>query len=136
MSFFKFKEDRIVIPSKGTVWIQVVESETIQSWQKINEIRDPESEQVLISPPVEINQCHGSPAVHDLQLSQMPYDSFTFLSDPVIMFNFDWSGKVPLIFNENVTKLTKAIASGTAQAIFMWWSLIMDPDNKVEYRNI
>ncbi|KAF7995961.1 hypothetical protein HCN44_007928 [Aphidius gifuensis] len=128
---FLLEEDRIVIPNKGTVWIQVVESKTIQAWQKINEIRDPESEKVLISPPIAMNQCHGSSAVHDLQLSQMPYDSFTFLSNPVIMFNFDWSGKEPLIFNENVTKSTKAIASGTAQAIFMWWSLIMDPDNKV-----
>lgn len=128
---FLLEEDRIVIPNQGTVWIQVVESKTIQEWHKINEIRDPESGRILISPPVVINQCYGSRAVHDLQLSQMPYDSFTLLSVPVIMFNFDWSGKEPLTFNENVAKSTKAIASGTAHAVFMWWSLIMDPDNKI-----
>lgn len=128
---FLLDEDRIVIPDKGTVWAQLVESPIVKSWQRIKEIHDPESGRVLIKPPSSVNDCHGSSAVHDVQLSQIPFDSFTLLSPPLAVFHFDWSGKEPLIFNENTMKLTKAIASGKAHAVFMWWNLIMNVDQEV-----
>ena len=47
------------------------------------------------------------------------------------MFRFDWSGGAPLVFNETVSHSVKAIKTGTAQAVFMWWDLDMDTDRQV-----
>ncbi|KAG8041154.1 hypothetical protein G9C98_002142 [Cotesia typhae] len=85
----------------------------------------------LIKPPSSVNKCAGSSAVHDIQLSQLPRESFMALLAPQPIFRFDWSGKVPLVFNEINTLQCNAIASGTAHAVFMWWDLNMDEDKEI-----
>lgn len=64
--------------------------------------------------------------MHDIQLSQLPLSDFKMLSDPIVVFEFDWSGKIPLIKNETNMKKTLASASGNVQMVFVWWDLKMD----------
>lgn len=47
------------------------------------------------------------------------------------IISFDWSGKVPLKFDENVSLPVKAIETGTAHAVFMWWDIQMDTNGEV-----
>ncbi|XP_034935175.1 protein arginine N-methyltransferase 7 isoform X2 [Chelonus insularis] len=121
----------IVIPCKATIYGQLVESWTMRQWNRINPIIDPETEKILLKPPDIINSCPGSLALHDIQLSQLPYESFTSLLTSQPIFTFDWSGKKPIIFNEVNSVNSTAIASGTAHAVFMWWELAMDEDEEI-----
>ncbi|XP_074093827.1 arginine methyltransferase 7 [Cotesia typhae] len=125
------EKDCIVVPDSGTVWVQVIDSLTVRKWNRINEIKDPKTGKELIKPPSSVNKCAGSSAVHDIQLSQLPRESFMALLAPQPIFRFDWSGKVPLVFNEINTLQCNAIASGTAHAVFMWWDLNMDEDKEI-----
>ncbi|XP_008551526.1 protein arginine N-methyltransferase 7 isoform X1 [Microplitis demolitor] len=125
------EKDCIVVPDSGTVWVQVVDSLTVRKWNRVNEIKDPKTGKLLMKPPNSVNECAGSSAVHDIQLSQLPRESFIPLLAPQPIFKFDWSGKIPLIFNEINTLQCNAIASGTAHAVFMWWDLNMDEDKEI-----
>ena len=120
-----------MVPSSGTVWAQLIESPHVRAWNKINPLCDPDTGEVLIVPPEKATNCPGSTAVHDIQLSQLPRDSFKPLLPPQPMFVFDWTGKVPLIFDNRSFLRDTAIATGTAHAVFMWWDLVMDHEEKV-----
>lgn len=120
-----------MIPNSAIVWAQVIESNTVRAWNRIVDIKDPKNDQVLIKPPSETKICAGSSAVHDIQLSQLTHDAFTPLLAPQKIFTFDWSGHDPIIFNEMKTCRAPAIATGTAQAVFMWWELAMDEDKEI-----
>ncbi|XP_043285882.1 protein arginine N-methyltransferase 7 isoform X2 [Venturia canescens] len=125
------EKDSLVVPSSGTVWAQLVESNHVRAWNRINPLIDPDSGKTLIVPPKKTSVCPGASAVHDIQLSQLPRECFTPLLPPQPMFTFDWTGRKPLVFEENVALRAKAIASGTAHAVFMWWDLTMDSENKI-----
>ncbi|XP_066587278.1 protein arginine N-methyltransferase 7 [Prorops nasuta] len=120
------EENSIVVPSAGTIWAQVVDSQTVSLWNRIKPIRDAESQSVLIDPPLDVQLCSGAAAVHDMQLTRLPHHLFTPLMRPQQIFRFDWSGKKPLIFKEKALMTDEAIASGNANVIFMWWHLNMD----------
>ncbi|XP_024868793.1 protein arginine N-methyltransferase 7-like [Temnothorax curvispinosus] len=122
------EEDSIVVPHRGTVWAQVVESTKVCAWNRVKPIKNGE---MLVDAPPTIQACSGAAAVHDMQLSRLPRDAFVPLLPAQPIFRFDWSGKKPLLNNEKVSLLTQPIASGTAHAIFMWWDLNMDTDNQV-----
>lgn len=47
------------------------------------------------------------------------------------VFSFDWTGKNPIIEKETKLNQIKAISSGTAHGVFMWWDLIMDCDGEI-----
>ncbi|XP_058792980.1 protein arginine N-methyltransferase 7 [Phymastichus coffea] len=121
----------IVVPSSGTVWVQVVDSSVVKGWNRINPITHTNSKSIILDIPDNTKVCSGASSVHDIQLSQLPKDSFTSLTEPVPIFKFDWTGKIPLIFNENVIIPVKPIAEGIAHAVFMWWDLNMDMDGDI-----
>ncbi|XP_028047050.1 protein arginine N-methyltransferase 7 isoform X2 [Monomorium pharaonis] len=122
------EENSIVVPHRGTVWAQVVESAKVCAWNRVRSIKNGE---ILVDAPPAIQACSGAAAVHDMQLSRLPRDSFVPLLPAQPIFKFDFSGKKLLLNNEKVSLLTQPITSGTAHAIFMWWDLNMDTDNRV-----
>lgn len=82
----------------------------------------------------QMKDCPGSAAVHDLQLSQLPRQTFNELSDSIPVFFYDWSGRTPTIFKRTVTHNFNAYRTGKAQVVFMWWDLNMDPEGMYSMR--
>ncbi|XP_024947439.1 protein arginine N-methyltransferase 7 isoform X2 [Cephus cinctus] len=125
------EKDSIIVPSRGTVWAQVVESSMVCAWNRVQPLSHGDDKKVLIDAPTSIKTCSGVSAVHDLQLTYLPQSSFRPLLPPLPIFRFNWSGATPLKFNESVSICAKSIASGVAHAVFMWWELDMDMDGQV-----
>ncbi|XP_014226087.1 protein arginine N-methyltransferase 7 isoform X1 [Trichogramma pretiosum] len=121
----------IVIPSSATVYAQVIDSSLVKGWNRVNCIKDKISSNELLKVPKCTQSCSGASAVHDIQLSQLPYGSFTPLSEAIPIYQFDWTGKVPLKFNENAEFSIKPINKGTAHAVFIWWDIVMDMHGEV-----
>ncbi|XP_048514187.1 protein arginine N-methyltransferase 7 isoform X2 [Athalia rosae] len=124
-------KNSIVIPHSGIVWAQVIESSTVRGWNRIDPIRNSKRNNILVDTPISAKMCSGVATVHDLQLSQLPIDSFRRLTEPQEVCRFDWSGKSPLKLTETFSHQIRPIATGTAHAIFMWWDLNMDTDGQV-----
>lgn len=113
------------------MWAQVVDSPTVRAWNRIEPILNSSGDKILVDTPPRAKSCSGAAAVHDLQLSQLPFGSFTPLIEPQAVCRFDWSGKTPLNFTESLNRRVTPIATGTAHAVFMWWDLNMDTEGKV-----
>ncbi|XP_015109826.1 protein arginine N-methyltransferase 7 [Diachasma alloeum] len=125
------EEDSIVIPSRSTVYVQIIQSDLVDSWHRISPIKHPKTSKTLLNPPKSIQKCPGSLAVHDLQLSQLPRASFTPLSPVLPLFHFDWTGRTPLVFNETSEVVFKGISGGKASGVFMWWDIVMDTNEEI-----
>lgn len=125
------EKDSIVIPSSGTVWVQVVESKSVCAWNRIEPITDVGTPRILVDAASSIKSCSEAAAVHDIQLSRLSRNEFKPLLPPQPIFRFDWSGHTPLQYNEKVCLNVSPTENGTAHAIFMWWDLNMDTEGKV-----
>ncbi|XP_046426802.1 protein arginine N-methyltransferase 7 isoform X1 [Neodiprion fabricii] len=123
--------DSIVIPHSGTVWAQVVDSPLVCAWNRIEPVLNSTGDKILVDTPTVTRSCSGAAAVHDLQLSQLPRDSFKLLTKPLAVCRFDWSDVATLQLSESFSHKTKSIAAGTAHAVFMWWDLKMDTEGQV-----
>ncbi|CAH0546347.1 unnamed protein product [Brassicogethes aeneus] len=124
------EEDCIVVPESATIFAQVIECPLVQDWNKCKDIFD-EDGKLLIAVPKNITYCAGSSAVHDIQLSQMPTESINTIVSPIPVLRFDWSGRTPFVYERSTINSVKAEASGKVHAIFMWWELQMDTENKI-----
>nr|CAD7430778.1 unnamed protein product [Timema monikensis] len=125
------EKDCIVVPSSATIYAQVMHSELAQKWNRLSPLRDNKSTLNLLDIPSSITSCPGAAAVHDIQLSQLPEGQFTPLTPPFEVFRFDWCGGTPLVFRESTTKRVQSTQDGVAQAVFMWWDLVMDMEGQV-----
>ncbi|XP_078048314.1 arginine methyltransferase 7 [Augochlora pura] len=123
------EENSIVVPHSATIWVQVIESSDVHAWNKVQPLKS--RNQCLIDTPNSAKSCYGIEYVHDLQLTQFPYDAFTPLIPPQPVFSFDFTGKTPISYSETVNLRVKPTLTGTAHAVFMWWDLNMDVDNKI-----
>ena len=126
---YLLEENSIVVPHSATVWAQVVESSVVRAWNTVQPIHH--KTKCLLNPPHSVKSCYGAAALHDIQLTQFPHNAFRPLLPPQPIFRFDFSGKVPLLYDKKTCLHVKASSTGTAQAIFMWWDLNMDVDNQV-----
>ncbi|KAI5637866.1 protein arginine N-methyltransferase 7 [Phthorimaea operculella] len=124
------EEDCIVVPDSAVIYAQVVECDTMQRWNKLQDLKD-EVMNLELRTPQKMKDCAGSAAVHDIQLSQLSRKTFTELSEQLPVFYYDWSGKTPLDKKRMVKQNFTAIASGKAQMVFMWWDLNMDQEGKI-----
>jgi type III protein arginine methyltransferase len=79
---------------------------------------------------VEFDKCAFSNS-HDMQISSLrPNIDFTALSNPTPVLTFDLTtASLPL--NRIETIDVEATADGRCSAVFFWWDLNMDPENKV-----
>ncbi|XP_023027368.2 arginine methyltransferase 7 [Leptinotarsa decemlineata] len=124
------ERDSIVVPESATIYAQVVECPLVQNWNKVKDVFDMDGES-LIKVPESIKNCAGSTAVHDIQLSQLPLNSFNTIVAPLPVLRFDWSGRTPFIYERSTINTVKAKQDGKAQAVFMWWELQMDTEGKI-----
>ncbi|KAI0213029.1 Protein arginine N-methyltransferase 7 [Lamellibrachia satsuma] len=123
------KKDCIVVPSAANMYIQVVDSELVQRWNKFLPIRIKDGDDII--PPEEINQCPGGAGLHDLQLDQLSPDLFKPITEPTHVFRFDYSGRSPIKFSGTSQQVAAAVQGGTCRGLFMWWDLEMDMKSKV-----
>lgn len=123
------QKNSIVVPSAANMYVQVVSSDFIRRWRDIRPIKLPGGG--VIDPPPEMTSCGGAPALHDLQLHELPQSLFQVLSMPLHVFRFDFSGTHPLKFDNQSSKTFEALHAGQTDGIFMWWDLEMDTKNKI-----
>ncbi|KAL3284415.1 hypothetical protein HHI36_018575 [Cryptolaemus montrouzieri] len=119
----------IVIPNSATIYAQVVECPYAFKWNRMKNYYD--GNECLLKVPESIKTCSGCAAVHDIQLNQLPLTSVKTLVSPIPVFQFDWSGRTPLIFEQSTIHNLRAECDGEAQAVFIWWDLKMDTENKI-----
>ncbi|XP_068618340.1 protein arginine N-methyltransferase 7-like [Battus philenor] len=127
---YLLEEDCIVVPDSAVIYAQVVECPTLQKWNKLNDLAD-EDLDIVLRTPKKMKDCAGSAAVHDIQLSQLPRNTFRELSEQIPIFYYDWSGKTPIDFKKTVQQEFKVLATGKAQIVFMWWELNMDTEGRI-----
>ncbi|NXP15831.1 ANM7 methyltransferase, partial [Thinocorus orbignyianus] len=115
------------VPHRATVYVQLVESKRMWSWNKLFPVRveAQDGEKVIVSPS-EMENCPGVPSVCDIQLNQMPSSDFTILSDVVTMFSVDFSKPVRSASTSYRVQL-EPVRSGKAQIVLSWWDIDMDP---------
>uniref|UniRef100_A0A914E2L4 Protein arginine N-methyltransferase 7 n=1 Tax=Acrobeloides nanus TaxID=290746 RepID=A0A914E2L4_9BILA len=113
-----------VIPSSARVWILPVESRFLEKFNKTPSM-------VFKSP---CDDCPGSAAVFDVQLSQLSSGNFTALGTPFIAFEFNFEDPDSIQYDE--WKTCDFIVSKVAEeravmnAVLMWWDLDMDGSGK------
>lgn len=73
-----------MIPHTATIWVQVVESPTVCSWNTVHPIQN--KSKYLLSTPCSVKSCSGAAAVHDIQLTQFPDNAFKPLLPPQPIF--------------------------------------------------
>lgn len=78
------KDDCIVIPSESIIYAQVVECEYIRNCNRVNDVYY--DKKLVIKVPENIKKCQGIESVHDLQLGQLPTDSFKTLIPAQVIF--------------------------------------------------
>ncbi|XP_015913660.1 protein arginine N-methyltransferase 7 [Parasteatoda tepidariorum] len=127
------EEDCIVIPSAASVFVQIIHSPMISKWNKLLPVHVGPNQ--VIIPPKIVAACPGSAAVHDIQMSQVPADKFTALTDPTSVFRFDFTGKKNIEMNETFIKQVPVIKKGECEMVFMWWDLKMDMDGDIILNN-
>ena len=88
---------------------------------------------VLKSP---CDDCPGSAAVFDVQLSQLSSGNFTALGTPFIAFEFNFEDPDSIQYDEwktcdfIVSKVAKEEEEAVMNAVLMWWDLDMDGSGK------
>lgn len=78
-----FQQDSVVIPARATIFVQLVESEALISWNRCKPLKINDH---LIHPPNDVRICPGNGAVHDIQLAQLDQTNFRVLTDPTPVF--------------------------------------------------
>lgn len=120
----------VVVPDRGTMYAQVVESPLCWSWNMPKVVANLDGE-VLLNTPAEILRCKGSAALHDVQLNQLPVQHFRTLIAPTAVLQFDFSGRQRIPAEAAVSLPSTVDASGRAHAVFMWWDIDMDQEHEI-----
>uniref|UniRef100_A0A672QUB8 Protein arginine N-methyltransferase 7 n=1 Tax=Sinocyclocheilus grahami TaxID=75366 RepID=A0A672QUB8_SINGR len=115
------------VPHRATVYAQLVESDML--W-KLSQLQPIEVDGNKLLPPPAVVKCAGAPSVCDIQLSQVPPESFTPLGPICTMFRVDFSKQVSSAA-QSYTAQFKAQTSGRAQVVLSWWDIDMDPDGSI-----
>ncbi|NXV87645.1 ANM7 methyltransferase, partial [Calonectris borealis] len=119
------------VPHRATVYVQLVESKRMWSWNKLFPVHvEAEDGEKIIVSPSEMENCPGVPSVCDIQLNQMSSSDFTILSDVVTMFSVDFSKPVRSASTYYRVQL-EPVKSGKAQIVLSWWDIDMDPSGMI-----
>jgi len=69
-------------------------------------------------------------AIWDVQLSE--FEDFKPVTDPIEAFRFSFSGKEPLVFeNQSILQAVAKKNASKAHGIFMWWVCRMDFEGEI-----
>lgn len=94
ITFLYLVQECFAVPHKATTFVQIAESPSMLAWNELQaqDIRCGDRS-VKLKPDPKMTDGTGIPSVHDIQLTQFPVAELKFLSDPVQVFEFDWSSK-------------------------------------------
>uniref|UniRef100_A0A673J179 Protein arginine N-methyltransferase 7 n=1 Tax=Sinocyclocheilus rhinocerous TaxID=307959 RepID=A0A673J179_9TELE len=115
------------VPHRATIYAQLVESDMLWKWSQLQPI---EMDGNKLLPTLAVVKCAGAPSVCDIQLSQVPPESFTPLGPICTMFSVDFSKPVSSTAQSYMAQF-KAQTSGRAQVVLSWWDIDMDPDGNI-----
>ncbi|XP_077371640.1 protein arginine N-methyltransferase 7 [Festucalex cinctus] len=121
------QEGCVAVPHRATVYAQLVESQLLWSWVKLQPI-EVQGAQLLLPPAV--SNCSGTHSVCDIQLSQISPHTFTPLGPVCTMFSVDFSKPVSSA-SQSYSSQFVAQTSGQAQVVLSWWDLDMDPSGTI-----
>lgn len=122
-------KDCLTVPTSASIYVQIVESPTINNWNQPKLLPNLDGD-VLLRTPKTITESTGSSTSHDIQLSQLPVTAFRSLTEPVLVLEFDWSGKQDIPSERNVITVCKSIGDGIGHAAFVWWDLKMSSEDE------
>ncbi|KAI1709392.1 ribosomal protein l11 methyltransferase (PrmA) domain-containing protein [Ditylenchus destructor] len=107
-----------VIPQSARIWIMPVESAELQKFNRT-------PSKILKSP---FEDCSGSPAVFDIQVSEVQESlkEFRRVGDPQIVFSFNFEDPESIVYNGSRTVEFSSKIDGSMDAVVMWWDLNMD----------
>ena len=99
------------------VYVQVVESDMMAMWNEMRPISiDVErSNHIIIEPDLHMSNGVGLSTVHDIQMTQLSSSDFKSLSDPIQIFEFDWSSKLLSTDSQMESILVESKNDGQAQ---------------------
>ncbi|KAM9808294.1 protein arginine N-methyltransferase 7 [Neosynchiropus ocellatus] len=115
------------VPHRATVYAQLVESELLWSWAQLQPM---EVDGTKLVPAPAVGRCSGAHAVCDVQLSQVPPQSFTPLGPLCTMFSVDFSKPVSSAPQTHSSQFVVQ-SGGQAQVVLSWWDLDMDPEGTI-----
>ncbi|XP_077424796.1 protein arginine N-methyltransferase 7 isoform X2 [Vanacampus margaritifer] len=121
------QESCVAVPHRATVYAQLVESQLLWSWAKLQPI---EVQGTQLLPPPAVGDCSGTHSVCDIQLSQISPHTFTPLGPICTMFGVDFSTPVSSALQSYSSQFV-AQTSGQAQVVLSWWDLDMDPSGTI-----
>ncbi|CRK96556.1 CLUMA_CG009903, isoform A [Clunio marinus] len=113
----------ICVPHSASIFVQIVDCPTVVNWNSLT------LEGIKI--PDDVLRCRGSPSIHDLQLSQLPTNSFKTLGSFFNICDVDFSGKTQIKSLERFTKQFQVERKGVANAIFFWWEIKMNSSGSI-----
>ena len=124
--------DAILVPSRARIYCQLVESELLFAYHQFQEKFDI-TEKLIIETPEKINCCEGSNVLHDIQINELkPNKDFTIVSEPQVIFEFQFNNLSTLKSNDKKVVEFKALRhSKGPYVVFMWWALDMDTEGEI-----
>lgn len=119
----------LVVPHLSRCYVQPVQSPFFEGFNRIKSIANLDGE-VIVHPPQKFQDCPGTAFLFDIQMSQFN-DMFQSAADPQVVMEFDFSGKVPIELDRQSVKAFAPKLTGSVQALFFWWDLLMDEEGEV-----
>ena len=134
--------DCLVVPCKAVMYAQVVHSDLASNWNRLKsriDLKNGHGKSIILrSSESGSKSSSSSLALHDIQLSQFKPEWFEPLSPPAPIFHFDFSGRTGPIAakRESITRFNSKAGEMSADAIFVWWELEMNPVAKTGSINL
>uniref|UniRef100_A0A1I8N5W2 Protein arginine N-methyltransferase n=2 Tax=Musca domestica TaxID=7370 RepID=A0A1I8N5W2_MUSDO len=123
-------DDVKCIPSKAVCFAQVVSSHLAAQWNSMKILANLDGD-VLLRPPKEISECKGEANLHDVQLSQLPLETFRPITQPLEIFQFDFNKKEPRASERHCNMEAKASSVGSTDLVFYWWEIALDLEGEI-----
>jgi len=117
-------EDCYVIPDNAVMYVQVVDSKFARDWNWLHV----DSKYGLKVPGDYLRPAGDS--ICDMQLDQFE-GKFTPITEPLVAFEFSFSGKEKLVFERQSAVRAVSAGDGECHAVLMWWVCRMDWENEI-----
>ncbi|CAF0765988.1 unnamed protein product [Didymodactylos carnosus] len=115
----------IIVPARGTIFIQLVQSNFLQLFHTMNDI-----ENKSLQIPFECSNLAGN-SVYDLNVNEI-HEHIIPLTEPIKVFNFDFKNinNSKQYQDECIVDNIECNKSGKINTFIMWWELDMDEDGE------
>lgn len=124
--------DAILVPMRARIFCQLVESQSLFSYHQFDEEFEV-TPKTTIKTPERVSSCDGSNVLHDIQINELkPNKDFTIVSEPQVIFEFQFNDLSTLKSNDKKVVEFKALRDSNGPfVLLMWWSLDMDKEGEI-----